>query len=159
MVANFHEIYERYSPAVYRFALALSGDRAAAEDLVAETFLRAWASPRETRLGTVRAYLLTITRNVFLNGLRSAKPMEAVAETLPDPGVPADQRLEHRTRLEGVLRSLRQLPEIDRAALVLRTFDELAYEEVGSILKISVAAAKVRVHRARHKLLKTERSP
>lgn len=159
MLANFHKIYERYSPAVYRFALILSGDRAAAEDLVSETFLRAWASPRETRLATVKAYLLTITRNVYLNGLRSAKPMEAVAETVPDPSVSADERMAQRMRLERVLRSLQQLPEIDRAALVLRTLDEMGYEEIGSILKISVAAAKVKVHRARLRLLKSERSP
>jgi RNA polymerase sigma-70 factor (ECF subfamily) len=159
MLANFHEIYERYSPTVYRFALTLSGDRTAAEDLVSETFLRAWASPRETRLATVRAYLLTITRNVYLNGLRSVKPMEAVAETVPDPSVPPDERMAQRMRLEAVLRGLQQLPEIDRAALILRTLDELSYEEIGSILKISVAAAKVKVHRARLRLLKSERSP
>jgi RNA polymerase sigma-70 factor (ECF subfamily) len=51
-----------------------------------------------------------------------------------------------------VLEGLRQLPEIDRAALLMRTHGEMPYEEIARILKVSTANAKVKVHRARLKL-------
>jgi len=54
---TFSELYERYSADVFRFALFLSGDRAAAEDIAAETFARALVARQPIREGTVKAYL------------------------------------------------------------------------------------------------------
>jgi DNA-directed RNA polymerase specialized sigma24 family protein len=62
---QFRELYERYYADVYRFALFLTGDVARAEDLTADTFVRAWTARERIRQNTVRAYLLTITRNLF----------------------------------------------------------------------------------------------
>jgi len=62
---SFHELYEQHSRDVYRFALFLSGDPAMAEDLTADTFVRAWTARGSIRDATVRAYLLTITRNLW----------------------------------------------------------------------------------------------
>jgi RNA polymerase sigma-70 factor, ECF subfamily len=62
---SFGALYERHSRAVYRFALALSGNAADAEDLTAEAFLRIWEAGERAETFTVRAYLVTIVRNVF----------------------------------------------------------------------------------------------
>ena len=51
---------------VYRFALYLSGDPSLADDITSETFIRVWSSPEPVRLATVKAYLLTIARNLYL---------------------------------------------------------------------------------------------
>ncbi|MGH2524381.1 MAG: sigma factor [Anaerolineales bacterium] len=55
--ANRCCLYERYAQDVYRFALYLCGDPVYAEDIAAETFVRAWVTPGEIRAGTVKAYL------------------------------------------------------------------------------------------------------
>jgi RNA polymerase sigma-70 factor (ECF subfamily) len=56
---------------------------------------------------------------------------------------------EQRVELRAVLLQLQKLPEIDRSALLLRTMDEMPYEEIARMLEISLASAKVKVHRAR----------
>jgi len=57
---EFRDIYERHYAAVYRLALFLTGDANHAEDLTADTFVRAWTARDRLRVQTVRAYLLTI---------------------------------------------------------------------------------------------------
>src|SRR6187401_1395291 len=61
---EFRDIYERHYAAVYRLALFLTGDANHAEDLTADTFVRAWTARDRLRAQTVRAYLLTIARNL-----------------------------------------------------------------------------------------------
>src|ERR1700722_10481610 len=85
--ASFTELYRNHARAVYQFALYLSGDPALAEDIVSETFLRIWDSAAVVRMETVRGYLFTIARNLFLHDLRrrgKQEPLEdnhSVAET------------------------------------------------------------------------------
>ena len=71
---RFRDLYERYYRDIFRFALFLTGDVARAEDLSADTFVRAWTARDRIRQDTVRAYLLTITRNLFRDHLRAARP-------------------------------------------------------------------------------------
>ena len=64
--AEFSALYERYAGDVHRFAFWLSGNATDAEELTAETFARAWAIRDRIMVKTVKAYLLTITRNTHL---------------------------------------------------------------------------------------------
>src|SRR5512133_3852337 len=64
---NFGGLFERYWPDVFRFAVYLTGNRADAEDVASETFARAWAAPGEIRVGTVKAYLFMIARNLSVD--------------------------------------------------------------------------------------------
>ena len=91
---GFRELYERYYPDVYRFALFLTGDVARAEDLAADTFARAWTARDRIRQETVRAYLLTITRNLFRDHLRTARPHVTLDERVEDGAPTADVRVE-----------------------------------------------------------------
>jgi DNA-directed RNA polymerase specialized sigma24 family protein len=68
--STFADLYRNHAREVYRFALYLSGDPALAEDIVSETFLRVWDSAVTVRMETVRGYLFTIARNLFLQDLR-----------------------------------------------------------------------------------------
>lgn len=70
---TFHELYEKYALDVYRFSYWLSGSAMEADDLTAETFARAWAGREKIRTETVKAYLLSIARNLFLEQQRKAK--------------------------------------------------------------------------------------
>ena len=71
----------------------------------------------------------------------------------PDPAPGPDRRIESRLELREVQRVLQSLPEIDRAAFILRVRHELPYAEIARVLGTSLAAAKVKVHRVRKKLL------
>ena len=155
MLTNFEELYVRYAPEVYRFALYLSGDRTHADDLVADTFVRAWTARTEPRLPTVKAYLFTIARNLYITQKKAQARLTGADDSLRDPNPPPDVVSADRSELRRVLRGLRQLAEVDRSALLMRALDGLEYAEIASVLGLSVGAAKVRVHRARMKLMKT----
>lgn len=149
---DFQSLYRNHAPDVYRFALFLSGDRTLAEDIVSETFIRVWSARERVEIRTVRAYLLAIARNLFLQGRRREKRIAALDDSLPDPGRRADDTRESRDELSRVLAQLQQLPEIDRSALLMRAEDNLSYDEIAAALGISPGAARVKIHRARAKL-------
>lgn len=146
---GFSELYKKYAPDVYRFALYLSGERGEAEDITSETFVRAWASAEPIRMATVKGYLFAIARNLFLQGLRRKSRHVELDENLLDPQASPYAQAEQKAELGAVLAGLQRLPEIDRAALLMRAFDEMPYEEIARALGISLAAAKVKIHRAR----------
>jgi RNA polymerase sigma factor (sigma-70 family) len=152
-VTDFDAFYRKYAGNVYRFALSLSGNRAVAEDITSETFVRVWTARDRLDLTTVIGYLLTIARRLYLQGVSSDRrrgPLEFEPRDLRPS--PADEAA-GRADLDAVLADLQTLAEPDRAAVLMRAEDGLAYEEIGSALGITPGAAKVKVHRARQKLL------
>src|SRR5687768_13516108 len=102
----FREIYDRYYQDVRRFALFLTGDPAKADDLTADTFVRAWQARDRIRHATVKAYLLTITRNLYRDQLRSSRPILArqveLEDTLPDAAPGVDLHVQHASTLKDV---------------------------------------------------------
>jgi len=151
---DFSEIYERYVRDVHRFALYLSGNSALAEDLTSETFVHLWCGRSDLRVGTVKAYLFAIARNLyrdFLAHQRHLAPSSELPERI-DPVPGPDLSAEDRETFSNVLCAIQRLPEPQREALVLAVDQELSYEQIAVILGCSVAAVKVRIHRARLKL-------
>ncbi len=146
---GFHELYERHSRDVYRFALFLCGNPAQAEDLTSDTFVRAWNARGSIRETTVRAYLLTITRNLWRDAKRKDwrfVPLEAAGDQS------FDARPEQAVDLGWAEKRLQQIAHGDREALLLHARDGLSYEEVARQLAISVGAVKSRIFRARRAL-------
>lgn len=151
MSTEFQESYQAHAAALYRFCLYLSGDAALADDLVSETFLRAWTVHDDIVMSTVKSYLFTIARNVYLKLARKPKTApigDAVVDDKPGPAAV----LSARSELDRVLSGLQTLPEIDRAVLLMRALDALPYDAIARAVGLSVVAVKVKVHRARHKL-------
>ena len=150
---DFQDLYESYATEVYRFAYWLAGDSFEAEDITSETFVRAWVNSSTIRTETLKAYLFTIARNVFLEQQRKSKRQVALEDVHPDPAPGPDVLVESRLELRRVHRVLQTLPEIDRAAFILRVQHELPYAEIARVLGLSLSSAKVKVHRVRKKLL------
>jgi RNA polymerase sigma-70 factor, ECF subfamily len=151
---EFSTLYKKYAPDVFRFALYLSGDRGQAEDITSETFVCVWTSAETIELATVKGYLFTIARNLFLHGIRGKSRHVGLdhigrAGELRDPQANPYDRAERKQELHAVLAGLQELPEIDRAALLMRALDDMAYEEISRALGISLSSAKVKIHRAR----------
>ena len=148
----FWLIYERYRGDVYRFALFLTGEPAAADDLVSETFVRAWTARDRIRQETVKGYLLTIARNLHRDHLRATRRFVALEESIEDEAPGVDVQVEHRSSLQDVRARLRRVAKGDRRALLLYVFKEMTYAEVAAALGISLAATKSRICRAREAL-------
>jgi len=157
---SFSEIYERYARDVHRYALYLSGDPALADDLTAETFVHALCGSSKVRVDTVKAYLFAIARNLFCDSLERRRRHVSLAKLpeTPDPATSADRAAEQRQYLAFALKAIQKLPDLERDALALALDDDLRYEQIAAILGCSVAAVKVRFHRARmHLRLELER--
>src|SRR5262245_3571332 len=153
---DFDTLYQRYARDVYRFSLYLSGRPDEADDITAETIVRAWTSRQPIRVGTVKAYLFMIARNLYRAGLRERGRTAALDETMRDPRPGPEMSAASRLTLEAVLARMQALPEIDRAVLLLRAHEDLSYDEIAAAVGISVGAAKVKVHRARARLAEME---
>lgn len=152
-MTQFHVLYQRYAPDIYRFAFWLSGDAHDAEEITAETFARAFTARDSIQSATVKGYLLTCARNVFLEGRRKRKIQVELDEEIADSSQRHDDRTEQRDEIHAVMGRMKLLPAEDREALLLRA-DGLSYDEIATALKITLTSAKVKVHRARAKLLK-----
>ena len=150
---TFEELYRGHFPEVHRFALYLTGNAAEAEDIASETFVRAWAADAPLRVRSLRAYLFSIARNLHRRGHRCGGRLAAFQAEAPDEPPGLERELAGRSELAAMLARLQALPEADRAALLMRAFHDLPYEEIAAALGISVSAAKVKVHRARNMLM------
>jgi len=150
---KFNDLYFKYAHDVYRFAFWLSGNSEEAKDITSETFVRAWMNLRSIRTETLKGYLLKIARNVYLGHLRKLRKHTELEDTHPDPAPGPEKSVEFRSELGRIQTFLKTLPEIDRSAFVIRIKYELPYAEIARILQISEAAARVKVHRVRKKLI------
>ncbi len=155
---DFQTLYKTHARDVHRFALFLSGDSALADDIVSETFVRLWHARSRVDLPSVRSYLLAIARNLFLDERRRAHRLAALDDRTLDDGPGPEQRAGARGELQVVLAALQELPEIDRAAVLLRAEDGMPYQEIAATLGISPVAARVKVHRARLRLAEARRT-
>ena len=160
-MTDFEALYRRYWADVLRFSIYVCGNSHDAEDLTEEAFLRAWTSSAPIRVGTVKAYLFMIVRNLHRDRIRSARGHDALDESLRDPRPGPAETTAGRHELDRVLAALQELPEADRAVLAMATMGEMPYELIGAAMGLSVSAVKVRIHRTRMKLnaiLSTEES-
>jgi RNA polymerase sigma factor (sigma-70 family) len=149
---DFAEIYKKYARDVHCFSLYLSGNFALAEDLTAETFVRALCGPANLRFDTVKAYLFAIARNAYRDVMERQRRLIPLNPDHVDASPQPDEVAAQRQRLSVVLRAIQRLPEQQREALVLSLNEGLRYDQIGAILGCSEAAVKVRVHRARFHL-------
>lgn len=149
----FQELYERYYPDVYRFALFLTGDQGRAEDLAADTFVRAFIARDRIDLATVRAYLFTIAKNLHRDECRRARPLAEIPEAVQDPRPGVDVRVQHALELGRVRARLKQVAKGDRQALLMFVARGMTHQEIAGALGVTIGAVKSRIFRAREALL------
>jgi len=152
-MTDIENLYECYAGDVRRFALYLCGDMVMADEITSDTFVRAWMAAGRIRQPTVKSYLFTIARNAYTDLLRRAARHTQLDENMRDTRISAQTQMEESAEVRAVLAALQQLPEMDRTVLLMRALDEMPYEEIAETLGITVVTTKVKVHRARLKLM------
>jgi RNA polymerase sigma factor (sigma-70 family) len=152
---TWDEVVREHADRVYRLAYRLSGNRADAEDLTQETFVRVFKSLAEYTPGTFEGWLHRITTNLFLDMVRRRQRIRF--DALPDD---AGDRLASNTSSPEqafaemhldpeVQQALDALPADFRAAVVLCDLEGLSYEEIAATLGIKVGTVRSRIHRGR----------
>jgi len=150
---SFQDLYETYAADVYTFSLWLSGDSFEAEDITSETFIRVWTQVKPIRTETLKAYTFTIARNIYLTQQRKRKRQVPLHDVYSDPSPNPEKIIEAQIEVMRVHRVLQSLPEIDRAAFVMRVQHELPCTEIARALGLSLSATKVKIHRVRKKMI------
>ncbi|HEX4928619.1 MAG TPA: sigma-70 family RNA polymerase sigma factor [Burkholderiales bacterium] len=138
-------------PRLRRYARALTGERAAADDLVQDTLERAWTKLHLYRRGTdLRAWLFTVMHNVHVNKLRATRPTDPLDDAMPELAQRAPQA--DALLLRDLDRAIARLPADQRAVLLLVSLEDMSYEEVARTLGIPIGTVMSRLSRAREKL-------
>jgi RNA polymerase sigma factor (sigma-70 family) len=138
-------------PRLRRYARALVGERASADDLVQDTLERAWSKLHLYRHGTdLRAWLFTVMHNVHVNRVRAARPTEPLEDEMPELAQRAPQG--DALLVRDLDRAIGRLPAEQRAVLLLVTLEEMSYDEVARTLGIPIGTVMSRLSRARDKL-------
>ncbi|MGH8686346.1 MAG: RNA polymerase sigma factor [Burkholderiales bacterium] len=138
-------------PRLRRYARALVGDRASADDLVQDTLERAWSKLHLFQRGTdLRAWLFTVMHNVHVNQVRSARPTDELDEEMPELAQRAAQG--DALLIRDLERGIAALPVAQRQVLLLVALEDLSYEQTASVLEIPIGTVMSRLARAREKL-------
>ncbi|MDQ3266390.1 MAG: sigma-70 family RNA polymerase sigma factor [Myxococcota bacterium] len=155
----FAALFDRHSPGVTRFAYRFVGDRARAEELAQDIFVKLFQGAREYRpTARFKTYLYRVASNHCLNELRRQEyrvthttPEEEAAHADP-PQLRAEggpeQDLDGRELERTVQRAMAKLSDRERAAFCMCRFEGMAYREIALALEASEAAIKSLIHRA-----------
>ena len=154
--------------AAYNLARWLTADAATAEDVVQETFLRAFRAFPGYQGGSPRAWLFAILRNcwrdraggdhergrVILNHASLTEAQAAAIEAIPDEAETAEAALIRTEESEALRATIAAIPEPFREALVLREMEQLPYREIAAITGAPIGTVMSRLARAREMLAK-----
>src|ERR671918_729878 len=151
--AAFEVIFERHGPAILTFCRHMLGSREEAEDAVQHTFAAAFKDlrGREQRRIALKAWLYTIARNRCVSVLRARREHASELHELSTQGL--SEQVEHRAELRELLADVRELPEEQRAALLLAEAAGLSHAEVAEVLGCETGSVKGLVFRARSALI------
>jgi RNA polymerase sigma-70 factor (sigma-E family) len=149
-----HVTYEEFAssrlPALLRYAVMLTGDRHSAEDLVQEAMVRAQLNWRRiARTGAPDRYVRRILTNLFIDWRRGSWVRRVLLRPEPDDSVPeVGDHVQRAADRDEVWALLAALPRRQRAALVLRFYEDLADGEIAEILGCAVGTVRAHISRA-----------
>ncbi len=167
---DFNALVDRYAPSVYRIARGITGGPEDAEDVVQETFLRAFKhlesfSPAKAAF---RTWLFTIARNQSINIFGSVKrrALRFLNEADIDERGPelsdnpfsgqyrdSESLLAMKQEYSRVEQAMKKLPERQRTAILLKAQEDMSYDEIARVMNASVSSVESLIFRGRKRLL------
>jgi RNA polymerase sigma factor (sigma-70 family) len=153
-LAGFEELAIPLFDSLYNFARWLTKNQNDAEDLVQETYLKAFRSFASFAPGTnFRAWMFQILKNTFLGSCSKLERRMTLAmdseEDLPTTSATPESMLMGRTDIEAVRSAIEQLPVIFREVILLSDVEDAPYREIAEILSIPIGTVMSRLARAR----------
>jgi RNA polymerase sigma-70 factor, ECF subfamily len=168
--ALFSELAMEHMPALYSAALRMTRNPSDAEDLVQETYLRAYRGFGGFTEGTnLRAWLYRILTNTYINSYRAAKRRPEIADVedvedlylyrrlSPVDGAPSRSAEEEALASftdDEVKAAIESLPEAFRIAVLLADVEGFSYKEIAEITEVPIGTVMSRIHRGRRALQK-----
>jgi RNA polymerase sigma-70 factor (ECF subfamily) len=160
--ATFTDVAMEFMPGLYSAALRMTRNRADAEDLVQETYLKAYRSYASFTEGTnLRAWLYRILTNTYINNYRAAQRRPEVADVEDVEDLYLYKRLAGsggsdpgRSAEDDVKAALEALPEAFRMAVLLADVEGFSYKEISEITDVPIGTVMSRIHRGRRALQK-----
>ncbi len=158
---EFNEILLGNADFLKPFAINLTRDTEAANDLYQETLYKALSNQEKYNAGTnIKAWLFTIMRNIFINDYRRKAKQKTIFDSTPNDylinlkQVSVSNAAESDMRVKEIKKAIQQLPEIFKTPFLLY-FDGYKYQEIAKVLDEPLGTIKSRIHFAR-KLLKEQ---
>jgi RNA polymerase sigma-70 factor (ECF subfamily) len=169
--AAFSDLAMEYMPALYTAALRMTRNTADAEDLVQETYLKAYRAFASFETGTnLKAWLYRILTNTYINTYRAKKRRPEIADVedvedlylyrhlAPDQasglGRSAEDEALERFTDTDVKEAIEALPETFRMAVLLADVEGFSYKEIAEITEVPIGTVMSRIHRGRKALQK-----
>jgi RNA polymerase sigma-70 factor (ECF subfamily) len=148
-------------PRLRRYARALTGSRAAADDLTQDTLERAWAKRALWRAqsgvedGNLRGWLFAVMHNVFVNAIKRTHATDSLdGLARPEPAA-EDASAETGVRLRELQTALAQLSDEQREVVLLVGLEQLSYAEAAQVLSVPIGTVMSRLSRGRERLRQT----
>ena len=156
----FEALYHRHKMALYRTALAISGDRFLAEEILQEVFLRAYRHLPQMRTDVSPApwlyrVMVNLTYDITARRRRKQTMLQKLADWLPTPIKSPEKQVETQELQTMVLKAINRLEIKQRTTLVLFYLQDLSLEEIAEIMNVPVGTVKSRLYYARKKLRNT----
>lgn len=140
-------------PHLRRYARALIGDRALADDLVQDSLERAWSRFHLWREGSnLRTWLFSIMHNLHANLARNASRRPLAAPIDDEVTLPARPTQEDQMEVAAIQAALARLPDDQRQVILLVGLEEMTYQEAAEALDIPIGTVMSRLHRGRERM-------
>ena len=151
--AAFDELYRRYVHRLAAYGANLLGDAAAGDDVAQSALLKAYGALRDGRVPErVKPWLYRIAHNEAVELRRRERPAEELVESVDVAAAGTEERAEDKGRLRMLLADIADLPERQRASLVMREVNGLGFGEIGAALGTSPGAVRQALYEARRGL-------
>lgn len=156
---NLDEYYAMYAHEVFAYIYSLCHQRDVAEDVLSETFYRAYQNLGSLKDERIKAWLLRVAYHAFIDHTRKEKrsqpePPEFFNRKLKTEGF--EEQLIHSERLQSVLAEIEALSFNQKQALVLSAIHQLSHKEIARTLEVSEQNVKSLIFRARAALKKNQ---
>ena len=148
-------LVERHQTRVFATLRKMTGDTDLAMDLTQDAFIRGWERLGEFQgRSAFSTWLYRIAVRLAYDSMERERRVPSAREAgeIADPGPGPDHGVERRADVETLERRIAELPGIQRAVVILRTYDELPYREIAEILGTTETSARVSYHYALAKL-------
>jgi RNA polymerase sigma factor (sigma-70 family) len=155
-VAEFNHCVDQFSDRLFRFVLKNIRDRAAAEDIIQDTYEKMWIKHDDISYSKAKSYLFTAAYHTLIDYTRKMKKITEIEDI--------EQQDLSRGYLESDLKenlewALQKIPDIQRTVILLRDYEGYNYEEIGEITSLSENQVKVYIYRGRMSLRKLIGNP